>query len=757
MTNGVTNSTGLGGPPDGGPPDERYTWGDFRLDVGAWRLERDGQPVALEPKALDLLVLLVRRRGRLVSKAEIFDEVWRGTAVSDHALTRVVAQLRRALGDEARDGRCIETVPTRGYRWIGDVIVETPARGTASPAPLDPVAPRPAFVLPRGAARGLTAAAVVIAIAGAVLLSIGWPVRGPAGNAGGPWNTSPFTVASAAFPRQVTSSRGLDLHPSFGPDGSLAFSSDRTGAFEIHVRGVPGDSVDVALTSDGNQNVQPAWSPDGRYIAYHSVKRGGIWIVPSRGGSPRQIVETGSRPAWSPDGTRIAFNTDEHADLIPFGFMSQSGSTIRMVNADGSSPRDVTALGEPDGWHGGPVWSPDGRRISFTSIRGGYQYDQGIWTMDLESGRLIATQRGGFMYELAYATDGATLYAAGGEGLLWRIKVDPATGEPGGWREAIAVPGVQSVRGLSVGRDGRIAFAGMMLDSQIWALPLTPQGTAAGPPRALTNDNLLRNSVPALSPDGMRVAYMSRRHGEAPHIWTVGVDGSGATQLTSRDAIDAQPRWLADSRRVAYFSIRDGRPGLWSVDLETRRESPLADVTALFLSENGMDGSKGEIAISPDARMLIFSLIARPHAVRRLYAATVGGGEPRLLTPDRRDIGYPVLSRDGRLVAVEIKDGASTHLGVVPIDGGEVVQLTRERGQSWVRSWSADGSRVVFAAQRDGVWSLRAVSTKDRTETVILPAAPAAAYVRYPEWSSKNDTVVYEQGQSWGNIFTLRP
>ena len=99
----------------------KYRWDDFVLDLDSFRLERSGVPLALEPKAFNLLVLLMGRPGHVFTKQEIFERLWPGTAVTDHALTRVVAQLRRVLGDEARDGRYIETVPTRGYRWLPKV------------------------------------------------------------------------------------------------------------------------------------------------------------------------------------------------------------------------------------------------------------------------------------------------------------------------------------------------------------------------------------------------------------------------------------------------------------------------------------------------------------------------------------------------------------------------------------------------------------------------------------------------------------
>ena len=112
----------------------KYRWDDFVIDLDGFRLERSGVPLSLEPKAFNLLVMLIERPGHVFTKQEIFERLWANTAVTDHALTRVVAQLRRVLGDEARDGRYIETVPTRGYRWLPHVeAIAQRARRTDAP------------------------------------------------------------------------------------------------------------------------------------------------------------------------------------------------------------------------------------------------------------------------------------------------------------------------------------------------------------------------------------------------------------------------------------------------------------------------------------------------------------------------------------------------------------------------------------------------------------------------------------------------
>jgi TolB-like protein/DNA-binding winged helix-turn-helix (wHTH) protein/Tfp pilus assembly protein PilF len=120
-----------------------YVFGEFELDLGAWRLSRDGQPLPVEPKGLALLAVLIERRGDVVTKSEILDELWKDTAVTDNAMVRVVAHVRAVLGEDSREPTYIETVHTRGYRFIAPVTHRTvaadgPLTSPATPADDDP-------------------------------------------------------------------------------------------------------------------------------------------------------------------------------------------------------------------------------------------------------------------------------------------------------------------------------------------------------------------------------------------------------------------------------------------------------------------------------------------------------------------------------------------------------------------------------------------------------------------------------------------
>ena len=107
---------------------------DFELREEDFRLHRAGQRISLEPKSLRVLLLLVSRAGHLVDKQSLLDTVWAGAFVEENNVARTVASLRRELGDDSRKPRLIETVPTRGYRFIAPVQTREDATSPALPA-----------------------------------------------------------------------------------------------------------------------------------------------------------------------------------------------------------------------------------------------------------------------------------------------------------------------------------------------------------------------------------------------------------------------------------------------------------------------------------------------------------------------------------------------------------------------------------------------------------------------------------------------
>ncbi|MDY7094380.1 MAG: winged helix-turn-helix domain-containing protein [Acidobacteriota bacterium] len=127
------------GPPSSGPPASEAAgkaardladWylGDWRVQPSLNRLVRGEETVRVEPKLMDVLRLLAQHSGRVLSKDEIADAVWPETFITESVITRAIAGLRKALGDDARSPRFIETIAKRGYRLLMEPVAEPSER-----------------------------------------------------------------------------------------------------------------------------------------------------------------------------------------------------------------------------------------------------------------------------------------------------------------------------------------------------------------------------------------------------------------------------------------------------------------------------------------------------------------------------------------------------------------------------------------------------------------------------------------------------
>ncbi|HZI59030.1 MAG TPA: winged helix-turn-helix domain-containing protein, partial [Verrucomicrobiae bacterium] len=369
---------------------ERYSFDDVEIDPGEFRVVKSGQAVPVEPKALQVLVFLVENRGRLVEKGELLNAVWKDAFVTENVLSRAVAQLRKGLADDARDSRYIETVPTRGYRFIADVEVQDDQVQTASLSAASQLQSKPQRT-PR--------TWIVVSVVAAILVAAFVVVLRRQHAA------EHLEVLNST---QITTSSGISMSPTFSPDGSaMAYSADSGKGFEIFVRQLAPGGREMQITADGGQNMQPAWSPDGQFIAYHSYRSGGIWIVPALGGGPRRTSEFGSHPSWSRDGAWIAFQSAPSTDLSADSSGVFSPSTIWQVRSDGRDATQITHPGIPEGGHGAPSWSPDGKHLVFVTVIVGRS---SVWATDTRGSPTVRVSPDALgNYDPIYSLDGKSV------------------------------------------------------------------------------------------------------------------------------------------------------------------------------------------------------------------------------------------------------------------------------------------------------------------------------------------------------------
>jgi Tol biopolymer transport system component len=344
--------------------------------------------------------------------------------------------------------------------------------------------------------------------------------------------------------------------------------------------------------------------------------------------------------------------------------------------------------------------------------------------------------------------DGRTIVYSGvsasGEYGLWRVGFDPDGGAAAGEAERMAGAAVGTARHLATtGNDKRLAYAGLLMASNLWSVAVDSEGEPTEAPAELTHETG-RNTRPAFSADGRRIAFERWQPGTNPDVWMMEADGASARPLTTHAGVDAIATWTPDNRRVVFLSDRDGERAIWAVDVATGREQ-------IFLR---LDQDLEFPRLSPDGARVAFT---SKHASDTVNVWVVGtdGSAPRQLSFDRESASYACWSPDGRMLAAQVRRGENSHVVVLPASGGELRQLTDEPGQSWAYSWSPDGSRIAFAGFREGFWNVWWVSLDGQRQSNLTRLTRPNVYLRYPAWAPGGDRVVFEYAETTGNIWLL--
>jgi TolB protein len=155
--------------------------------------------------------------------------------------------------------------------------------------------------------------------------------------------------ADGSITKRITNSRGIDVSPTFSPDGSrMAFVSSRNGLPQIFIQNVQSGAV-KRLTFSGRYNTQPSWSPDGDKIAYTTWEKSGeinIFVINADGSGLKRLT-SGARenesPSWSPDGSMIVFASNR-----------QGGKRLYVMGSNGQNQRRLLQV---DGEQMQPSWS----------------------------------------------------------------------------------------------------------------------------------------------------------------------------------------------------------------------------------------------------------------------------------------------------------------------------------------------------------------------------------------------------------------
>ena len=555
-------------------------------------------------------------------------------------------------------------------------------------------------------------------------------------------------VAPSGTPRALGGGGALDLFPAVSPDGNELVSSVKSnGKLELQVRPLAG-GPGRPLTRDGKNNVHPAWSPDGKLIAFHSKDRGGVWVVPSTGAKPRLLASFGSRPSFSPDGRRVAFQSTPLTDVAATAAPGLSPSTIWIVGTDGGAAIAVTTAGNPKGGHGAPTWSPDGSRLYFVTSEPRLTQAE-IWSTKPDGTDLVRLHAGTRLYEPRVSPDGKSLWFGGQEAAggyaLYRFPLADDGRAAAGPVEAVTSVHADVPRSPSFSADGRkVAWSELTATAAIWSVPVDPATAAAtGPPAPLTAGDG-RATWPVFSPDGGTIAFGWNPPGGSNDIWLMDADGGRQRPVIEGPSVEYANDFFPGGTRLLTFSNREGTWAAYEFEVAARtfRRLPVDLSDAI------------SIRLSPDGKRIAYHS-KRDSITINTWLADLTTRTQQKLTFDREFVGYPCWSPDGKELALEVRRGDDIFIGVMPSAGGTPQLLNERRGLSWAFSYSPDGRRIAFAGYRADTWNLWWIDRTTREEKRLTENTRLDVYIRYPSWSPKGDRIVYEQAETRGQVFLL--
>jgi Tol biopolymer transport system component len=458
----------------------------------------------------------------------------------------------------------------------------------------------------------------------------------------------------------LSTDAGANAYPAFSADGKRAAYSARSAstgeAFHVFVRVLPGGAP-LQLTNGEASDIGPVWSPDGARLAFLRIAEGRTEYIaiPSDGGAERTVAEFGGAPAdtgqplpavsWTRDGKSLAVVETGEKQLPAIALVSLADGSVRRITQP------------PEGSEGDstPAVSPDGNTLAFVRSTGPDSAD--IYLCDLAGGglrRLTFDDRA--IRGIAWTRDGQDVVYAANRASGWRLWRLPAYG--GSPREIAMATGQAHYPAIAP-QGRRLAYTDSPSVSAIWRAEL---GAPDSDERPIIR-SLGRETAPAYSPDGKRIADVSDQTG-ADEIWVSDAEGGGRVQLTSlKGPRVSRPRWSPDGRLLLFEARADRDAEVYTMAAAGGRPGKPHRVLL-----------GGGASWSRDGKSIYYQWRGQ------IWKADANGGSPRQLT-NTLGSGAAEESVDGKYVYYRNQ----RTIWRVPVDGGAEEQVViPEHDLLWV-------------------------------------------------------------------------
>lgn len=687
-----------------------FIFDGFRLDPDRRLLLKGDGPVSLHPKTLELLLVLVENRDRVMSKTELLNTIWEGQVVEENNLVVRISALRRVFGEKSNEHRFIVTVPGRGYRFVAEVTSEgeLPAFGETNGTP---TANHIAGIGESKIPILRYAIATVVIVAGAAVFY---------------WLAGNRTVRTEPRMTRLTASGKVSNATISADEKFIVFAQEEVDGESLWLRQIETGGQTRIVPSRSTEYVGLSISPDNNFIYFSTFADNNastpLMRIPLLGGGEERVgnIESGVSVSFSPDGKQFAY-TEGHSALRE--------SYLKIADADGANSRVVSRASEherviEDHGAGPAAWSPDGSKIALAvseTVADGRKLD-GVLLVDPNGGEELFGVAPQFrsIHSVAWQDDN-TLAFVGLQSDAFEFQVwsaDVRTGEP-----RRITNDVQNYVWMSASKSGRLLT---LQKNSVASLRIAPVD------RPETSRELLHEpdiTAVAVSRDNS-ILYTSRLGGTR-EIWRVGQDGADPQQVTGGAHVVKSFAVSPRDASLVFTSAATGENSLWISDASGKNLRRLTDGQDFYpdftpdgsaiVFQRGsqdvpttwrltLDGESKPVElvashslnpmVSPDGTRTAFYFMDNKTDRQwriGLVSTTTGEflGKLDILKPtaERRMRWHP----NDNVLAQTFNTGDTANLILVPIDGGESrVIANLGKGIITSFSWSADGRTLVY-------------------------------------------------------------
>jgi Tol biopolymer transport system component/DNA-binding winged helix-turn-helix (wHTH) protein len=617
-------------------------FGVFEIDLQAGELRKSGLKIKLQDQPFRILVLLLERRGQVLTREELRQKLWSAdTFVEfDHSLSSAVKKLRQALGDDSDNPRFIETLPRRGYRLIVPVAESAPAPDQfVGQAPLaKPAADRIPFYYRLAILGGVT-----VLLAALVL-----------------WKT---VFGTAGAPRvlrftQLTND-GQVKSGSMATDGSrIYFNEQLPGPRNLIVQvAVDGGEV-VPLSTPLKAPQFMDLSGDGTELLLGNNEQDvySLWLQPVAGGSPRRVGTVLAVEArFGSDRTSIIYTINNQVysvdrdgssskklftvDSFPYSFrFSPDAKVLRFSLENGENDSIAIMESAANGTNLHKLftgccgkWTADGRHFVFENRLNG-RVD--LWTTS-NARRFFWPNRDEKPIQLTAgplnfvvpvpSKDGKQLFAIGQSPRAEVVRYDSHS------RQFVPYLSGISAEGLAFSRDGQWVAYASYPDGTLWRSKMD------GSERLQLTFPPWRVLLPRWSPDGKQIAFNATRPDLPWNIYVIPSAGGAPERLLPSEQAQVDASWSPDGNSIAFGSLFAPNTPIYTLDVRTKGVTSLPGSVGLFSPRWSPDG-KYIAAITADSafKLMIFDFVTQK------WTEAFGSGT-----------GYPSWSNDGKYIYFE--------------------------------------------------------------------------------------------------------